>query len=608
MKSTTRILCWAIACLPLAAAVTIAEINGNKYISPLSGQTVTGVTGLLIAKGPSGVWIRSTRPDNDPTTSEAIYVFSTTVGANLTVGDIISVDGKVTEYRANAAYQYLTELGSPKNVKVLSKGNPVAALVIGKDTTPPPTVQYSSLDGGDVYATPGGATNTSSENPVLKPTEYGLDFWESLSGELVTVKKPTVIGRPNNYRDTWVVGDWAVTGRNAHGSLTMSDRDSNPEAIIIGAPLDGTKNPTTSKLGDITEDITGIVTHAFGFYAILPLTALKTSVASTSAAPSSTLQSTADCRGLTIGDYNVENLAPTSAHLPKVAAHIVSALKTPDLLFIQEVQDDSGPTDNGVVSANLTLTALVSAIKALSNVTYAFASVDPVANQDGGQPGGNIRQAYLYRAEVVELDGGVPGKGGDATLVLPGPKLSFNPGRVEPASEAWAASRKPLAAAWRAKGAKRAFFTLNVHWSSKGGGTTLHGDARPPVNGAVGKRVQQAEVTGAFIAEILKEDPAAGVVAAGDFNEFAFVGPMRKFSELSGLVDLDEAAGIPVAERYTYTYDMNTQALDHMYVSPSIANSKTTKYQHLHVNSWASNADVVSDHDPSVALFNVCGC
>ncbi|KAK0707279.1 Endonuclease/exonuclease/phosphatase-like protein [Lasiosphaeris hirsuta] len=608
MKSTTT-LCWATAGLPLTAAVTIAEINGNKYISPLSGQAVTGVTGLVTAKGPSGVWIRSTTPDDDPATSEALYVFSTTVGANLTVGDIISVDGKVTEYRANAAYQYLTELGSPRNVKVLSKGNPVAALVIGKDTTPPPTVQYSSLDGGDVYATPGGAANTSSENPVLKPTQYGLDFWESLSGELVTVRKPTVIGRPNNYRDTWVVGDWAVTGRSAHGSLTMSDKDSNPEAIIIGSPLDGTKNPTTSRLGDIAEDITGVVTHTFGYYTILPLTALKTSVAATAAAPPSTLRSTTDCRGLTVGDYNVENLAPTSAHLPKVAAHIVSTLKTPDLLLVQEIQDDSGPTDNGVVTANATLTALASAIRALSNVTYAFASVDPVSDQDGGQPGGNIRQAYLYRAEVLQLDGGgVPGGAGDAVQVLPGPQLSFNPGRIEPASEAWEASRKPVVAAWRARGAQRPFFTVNVHWSSKGGGTTLHGDARPPVNGAVGKRVQQAEVTGAFIAQILKEDPAAAVIAAGDFNEFAFVGPMKRFSDISGLVDLDEAAGIPVPERYTYTYDMNTQALDHMYVSPSIANSKTTKYQHLHVNSWASNADVVSDHDPSVALFNVCGC
>jgi len=58
----------------------------------------------------------------------------------------------------------------------------------------------------------------------------------------------------------------------------------------------------------------------------------------------------------------------------------------------------------------------------------------------------------------------------------------------------------------------------------------------------------------------------------------------------------------------TSAYDMNAQALDHMYVSPALASSKATRFEHLHVNSWAAFSDVVSDHDPSIALFNVCGC
>lgn len=52
---------------------------------------------------------------------------------------------------------------------------------------------------------------------------------------------------------------------------------------------------------------------------------------------------------------------------------------------------------------------------------------------------------------------------------------------------------------------------------------------------------------------------------------------------------------------------MNSQALDHIFVSPSLAESETTTFQHLHLNSWATFDDVVSDHDPSVALFDVCG-
>lgn len=53
-------------------------------------------------------------------------------------------------------------------------------------------------------------------------------------------------------------------------------------------------------------------------------------------------------------------------------------------------------------------------------------------------------------------------------------------------------------------------------------------------------------------------------------------------------------------------FDMNAQALDHMYVSPVLARGSTTRYEHVHVNTWAADADVVSDHDPSVALFDVC--
>ncbi|KAK4119042.1 DNase I-like protein [Parathielavia appendiculata] len=616
MKPSPLFCCVLASLQSLAGAVSIAEINGNKYLSPYSGQMVTNVTGLLVAKGPNGVWIRSASPDDDEATSEAIYVFSSSVGANLTVGDVLSLDGKVSEYRSNANYMYLTEITSPKNVKVLSSGNLVTPLVIGKDTLSPPTVQYSSLDNGDIYNVPNGVVNVSAVNPVLDPTKYGLDFWESLSGELVTVKKPVAIKTPNQYGDTWVIGDWVATGRNKHGGVTMSDKDSNPEAIIIGSPLDGTKNSADSKMGDQFEDITGIVQHAFGFYSILPLTAIKTATPASAAVPPTSLLSQGNCKAITVGSYNVENLNPKSTHLPQIAAHIVDYMKTPDLLFVQEVQDNSGETDDGVVSANVTLTALVGAIESLSGVTYAFADVDPVNNADGGAPGGNIRTAYLYRPEVVRLY--KPNQGGatDATEVVPVsngskavPALSFNPGRIDPANPAWERSRKPLAAAWKAKGARRPFYTVNVHWASKsGGGTSLHGDRRPPLNGAVEARSAQANVTGSFIAQILELDPAANVIAAGDFNEFAFVQPMRTFSAISSMVDLDEAAGIPVEERYTYAYDMNAQALDHMYVSPALAHKKSTRFEHIHINSWAAYDDQVSDHDPGVALFDVCGC
>ncbi|KAK3401684.1 Endonuclease/exonuclease/phosphatase [Sordaria brevicollis] len=609
-------LCWAVAGLQplLSAALTIAEINGNKFISPYKDQTVTDITGLVTAKSSAGIYIRSTMPDDDEATSESIYVFNNSIGKSVNVGDIITLgSAKVAEYRSSNTYMYLTELTNPSGITIVSSNNEVTPLVIGKDTLSPPTEAFTSLDGGDIYSVPNAQQNISAVNPVLKPAEYGLDFWESLVGELVTVKAPTALKIPSSYRDTWVIGDWKVTGKNNAGSLTMTAKDSNPETIIIGAPLDGTKNPTTTKLGDQLEDITGVVTNTFGFYTILPLTAIKIKSVSTLTPPPTTLISSGSCKGITVGTYNVENLAPTSAHMPKVASQIVTYLQSPDLLFIQEVQDDTGATDDGVVSANKTLSTLISAISSAGGPTYDFATVEPVNSEDGGQPGGNIRTAYLYNPAVLALKDVNPGSATDENEVLIDsetglPSLKYNPGRIAPGDAAWEATRKPLVAEWIAlKDGKKSFFTVNVHFSSKGGGTSLHGDVRPPINGAVEKRTQQAEITAAFISKILKADPAARVIAAGDFNEFAFVKPLTTFAEVSGLKELDEALNVPVENRYTYSYDMNAQALDHMYVSPVLASSKS-KFQHVHVSSWVAASAVVSDHDPSVAQFDLCGC
>lgn len=64
-------------------------------------------------------------------------------------------------------------------------------------------------------------------------------------------------------------------------------------------------------------------------------------------------------------------------------------------MFLQEIQDNNGPTSDGTVDANVTLSTLVDAIYSISNVTYAYTYINPIDGQDGGQPGGNIRTAYL---------------------------------------------------------------------------------------------------------------------------------------------------------------------------------------------------------------------
>ncbi|KAF9895284.1 hypothetical protein FE257_000188 [Aspergillus nanangensis] len=596
---------WVVATLVAqCTAVTISEINGNRYLSTYQGKNVSGVEGLVTAKGSAGFYLRSTSPDHHHKASKSIYVYGKSAVAQVSVGDIVTLSGEVAEYRSSSAYVYLTEITSPTGIEVASSDNKVTPLVIGHGRLIPPTNQFSSLDGGNVLGVPNNASQISHRNPILAPSKYGMDFWESLSGELVTLPGLHALTKPNQYGDTWVLGDWPATGQNQRGGLTMRSGDSNPEAIIIGSPLDGSKNPTDTKVGDIIADITGIVTQAYGYYALLPLSALTVTESNTTDASPTQLVSDGSCSALSVGSYNVENLTPNSTHLSKIADHIANYLKSPNVVFLQEIQDNTGASGDGVVASNVTLTTLTRAIKNQGGPSYSFIDIPPIDGQDGGEPGGNIRVAYLYDASVVQLRNAHPGNSTDAATVLPGAELNYNPVLLDPTNTAWDSSRKPLAAAWETLDGQNRFFTVNVHFSSKGGGSSIQGDARPPVNGGIGQREAQARVVADFTAAVLAEDEDAKVIVSGDFNEFAFVKPLKVFVAESGLQDLDEVAGIAKTERYTYIYDANCQQLDHMFVSEALA--AEAQMEHVHVNTWVSYDDAASDHDPTVAVFNVC--
>lgn len=372
----------------------------------------------------------------------------------------------------------------------------------------------------------------------------------------------------------------------------------------------------TIKIGDKLGPITGVVTYAFGFYRILPVTALTVSESAPSEYPPTNLKSSGSCSGLTVGQYNVENLNPKSAHLPALAAQIVSHLKSPDLLFLQEVQDNDGATNSGQVSANETLSALVSAIAAAGGVSYTYTDIAPSNNQDGGAPGSNIRVAYLFNPAVLSLRDANPGDAlTPATITADAatrqPVLSPNPARIAPASEAWTASRKPLVAAFTVKGTNKPLFAINVHFGSKGGSSSIHGDPRPPVNGGVEDRLAQATLVKEFIDRIVAVDEDAHIISAGDFNEFSFVEPMEIITGGKGkavMKEVDEIVRIPEEERYSYSFDGNCQQLDHMFVSRGVWKNRkggVREYEHLHVNTWAGRAQV-SDHDPAVGVVGIC--
>ncbi len=109
--------------------------------------------------------------------------------------------------------------------------------------------------------------------------------------------------------------------------------------------------------------------------------------------------------------YNVENLAPgdPQAKFDRLGEAIVTHLATPDVVNLEEIQDNTGATDDGVVAADQTLQKFTDAIVAKGGPRYQWRSIDPVNDEDGGQPGGNIRVAFLFnpaRVSFVDRPGG----------------------------------------------------------------------------------------------------------------------------------------------------------------------------------------------------------
>ena len=140
------------------------------------------------------------------------------------VGDLVSLSGKVTEYRNPARRNdlYLTEIEQPTNIRVHSSGNAVLPVVLGVDRVPPKGPLSAHDKGSDGWlSVPGNQTLLEAVNATLQPDLYGLDFWESLEGQLVTVRRPTSVSFPDRFGSFWVHGDWAVDGKNSRGGLSL---------------------------------------------------------------------------------------------------------------------------------------------------------------------------------------------------------------------------------------------------------------------------------------------------------------------------------------------------------------------------------------------------
>ena len=265
--------------------------------------------------------------------------------------------------------------------------------------------------------------------------------------------------------------------------------------------------------------MTGVVSYSFGNYEVLATQPYAVTAASTLVPEVTTVVGSA--HRLTVGNYNVENLDPADG-APKftgLAQQIVGNLKAPDILALQEVQDNNGPVDDSVTSASTTLQMLVDAITAASGGTVHYAFQDnPFIGDDlnGGEPGGNIRTAFLYRTDRgVSLVAGslrTIDAGGAATTVVGGNAAPAHP---------FFASRPPLVADFAFNG--QVLTVIDNHFSSKSASGALMG-SQPPFDGAEVRAPRHSREQFRRLAAAANH---ARIVVAGDLNEHEFEEPMQ---------------------------------------------------------------------------------
>jgi predicted extracellular nuclease len=561
--------------------IRIHDIQGTGHFSPFKDKTVSGIEGIVThILDSKNFYMQDLQPDSDDQTSEGILVYKSSPGVS--VGDVVKVDGTVKEWVLEGYSEKLetdlpvTEINAASITKVSSAQPLPEPIIIGKDRHLP-----TEIIDNDVFA-------------EFDPEEDGIDFFESLEGMLVGVENPKVVA-PQKYGELVVVPG-NVSTNTINGGLRITGTDFNPERIHIDINDESYK----AKAGDSFNGlITGVVSYGFSNYKVLSNKEnLPVFVEGPTTQEITAISEHPD--KLTIASYNVENFSAATSNekVTKLAEAIVTNLQKPDIIGITEMQDNDGPADSGVTDASESAAKLIEKIKELGGPDYLYTDIAPEHKKDGGQPGGNIRGGFLYNKDRVSLTEGIKGTAAQSVGFENG-KLTLNPGRIDPTNEAFNSSRKPLAAQFEFNG--KSIIVVANHFNSKGGDQPLFGKNQPPVLKSEEQRHKIAQIVNNFVKDVKEQDPDANIVVLGDLNDFEFSKTLDilKGSELANMIEQ-----VPAEERFSYTYQGNSQVLDHILVSKNLELS--TKVDIVHINSsFMEVHGRASDHDPVLVQLSL---
>ena len=672
----------------------IGTVNGpvpdsnscTAHVSPYNGQTVT-IQGVIYEKTLQaisnstntykGFYIQSTADttDGEPDTSDGLFVFMSTFSTMIggyapQVGDEVVISGKVSEYFN------MTELTSASMLSVVRTGvdidNEVAPVIANPpDSLADANCYWERLQGMRVQV-PQNSIVLGGRN-VFNPAD--AEIW-------VARPDSTIAQRVNRYErkafrdahildDNYVTNNWDGNGyRILMGSLGIKAAAGDAQALIdpahsyetvTNAPAGGL-NYTFSKYRiEISEQPTlnegvdpaqnnppTVIDRSLGYsivdynlenlydYRDNPFSGCDFANVPVGSNPKCSKTGTPFLSDVTTPyDYVPASDAAYQARLNDISLEIINDLHSPDILMVQEVENqDICTVTNGTMDCGTTdnrdgkpddLQEL--ALKIAANGGPAY---DAAFDRNSSDLRG-ILPAFMYRTDRVQLvdPAGDPVLGMNPTIgtytgVLNNADVS-NPKTLNAVytgtgacETSWVFPRAPDIGLFRIYNTAvgldgyRDVYVINNHFKSGPDTCVAH-------------RTEQANFNAALVAYIQAANPLARIVVGGDLNvyprpddPFAPIGQSGSSDQLGALynpslglkslweIELVEAP----AGAYSYIYLGMAQTIDHMFVNQAML-ADLNEYRTAHINSDfpADYPDDVargtSDHDPGVANFKI---
>jgi len=603
----------------------IHTIQGSGTTSPLNATSVT-TSGTVTGVKSNGFFLQEpdAGADADPNTSEGIFVFTSAAPpAAAVIGNNVQVSGTVAEFipASDPGTPSTTELTSP-TVSINSTGNtlPAPITITAADTLVNNINNLEKYEGMRVHVnslTAGAPTGGSIDEVNATSTSFG-DFYGVITGV------------PRPFREPGIEVPYPVPTPFSGGAAPASapSFDANPERIRVNSlGLTGSVDLQVASNAVVTS-ITGPLDYGFRTYTIDTDPPGITPTPLISGGITLTAVPVPNSRELTIGSFNMQRFFDTTDdpavsdvvltttafnnRLNKASLAIRTVMNSPDVIGIEEMEN---------------LTTLQSVATKINTDAGASTTYTPFLVE--GNDVGGIDVGFLVKTTANSLPRVVVDSvtqynktetftdpSGGTSLLNDRPPLVLRAHIVQPS------------------GATLSFSVVVNHLRSLGSVTLLtsagaHTRVKRNLQAAsLARLINEMQNGGPNGIQMLPND--LNTVSVGDYNSFQFndgyddvIGvvkgtpaPASQVVESSAdlnnpdLTDLIDT--LTAAQKYSYTFGGNAQALDHTVVNPNMM-GRFSRFAYARMDADFPDSlrndpnrpERISDHDPEVAYFNM---